>query len=71
MTQPHTAHEFSRLLSQTPDGIGLYGCAFRANGTVIGCSETEVRRVSAPSPHAIKRATAKAAAAKRKTRGGS
>lgn len=71
MPQPHSRHEFTRLLSTSDDGRALYGCAFRAGGTVIGCAETEVRRVGAPSPHAIKRATAKAAAAKRKNRGGS
>ena len=66
----HESHDFSRLLSTSDDGRALFGCAFRANGTVIGCAETEVRGVNQPSPHAIKRAAAKVAAAKRKTRGG-
>lgn len=71
MTQPHQVHEFSRLVSTSDKGIAIYGCAFRANGTVLGCAETEVRQVGSPSPYAIKREAARVAAAKRKQRGGS
>lgn len=70
MTQPHSVHEFSRELSKTETGLALYGCAFRSGGTVIGCAETEVRRIGQPSPYAVKRQAAKVAAAKRKHRGG-
>lgn len=50
MPQPHTAHEFTRLISTSDTGMAIYGCAFRR------CSETEVRRQGEPSPFATKRA---------------
>lgn len=71
MAQPHQVHSFDRLLSTSDDGRAVYGCSFRAGGTVLGCAETEVRSVNAPSPYAIKREAARVAAAKRKRRGGS
>lgn len=71
MAQPHQVHDFSRLISTSDTGMAIYGCAFRANGTVIGCAETEVRATNQPSPYAVKREAARVAAAKRKTRGGS
>lgn len=68
----HRVHEFTRLISESSTGTALYGCAFRANGTVIGCAETEVRAANQPSPYAVKREAARVAAAKRKhQRGGS
>lgn len=66
----HEAHEFSRLLSTSDTGMALFGCAFRAGGTVVGCGETEVRGRDEPSPYAIKRAAAKRASAARKARRG-
>jgi hypothetical protein len=71
MTQPHSVHDYSRLISTSEDGRAVYGCAFRSGGTVIGCAETEVRALNQPSPYAVKREVAKVAAAKRKQRGGS
>ena len=66
MAQPHQVHDFSRLISTSDTGMAIYGCAFRANGTVIGCAETEVRATNQPSPYAINREAARVAAAKRK-----
>lgn len=68
MPQPHTAHDFSRLISTSDDGRAIYGCSYRASG-LAGCSETEVRQRNQPSPFAMRRAQRQAA--KTKTRGGS
>jgi len=62
----HTVHDFSRLISSSDDGRGIYGCSFRASG-LAGCSETEVRMKNQPSPYALKREAAKSSS---KTRGG-
>ena len=70
MPQPHQVHDFSRLISTSDDGRAIYGCAYRAGGTVIGCPETEVRQRNQPSPYAMKREATKRAAAARKSRGG-
>lgn len=63
----HTVHSFSRLVSTSDSGMAIYGCSFRSDG-VAGCAETERRMRNQPSPYAVKRA--KAAATKKKTRGG-
>ena len=54
MAQPHTAHEFRRLVSESDTGMAIYGCTFG------GCPETEVRRKGSPSPFAQKRAAIRA-----------
>lgn len=54
MTQPHTAHEYRRLVSESDTGMAIYGCTFPR------CAETEVRAKGSPSPFAEKRATVRA-----------
>ena len=54
MTAIHTAHVFTRLVSESADGRAVYGCTFGR------CAETEVRAKGSPSPFADRRATTRA-----------
>ena len=60
--QPHAAHVFTRLLSTTDSGMGLYGCAYAM------CSATEARRQGEPSPFRVRRERALARRQERSTR---
>jgi len=65
MPQPHSAHDFRRVVARSLDPIDgrvIYGCAF-SRSDFAGCAETEIRREGQPSPHAVKREAARRSSA--------
>lgn len=56
----HKVHTFSRLISETPSGLCVYGCSYGS------CVQTENRYRGEPSPFAVARAKRRNAARARR-----